>query len=304
MPEMAALSSKWRVYLCFSLMKKILVPVDFSECSRLAVEFAASFARKSSAEIYLLHVLESGETDSGLGSTGTWAGAEEVATVPYMIARLKIIKSQMQDFISKNGLTEIPVHDSIEVGDPAAKINHAAEKYAADIIVMGTHGVSGLKEIFIGSTAEKVVQHANRPVLSIKEKMSSMPANIIFASDFSSEAARVFETVKSFASVFQARIHLLNVVDRDDEFKKDKSLLNLRAFADRHDAADYPYSVLPAEKTEEGILLFSKEINADIIAIGTHGRRGLARFFNGSVSGELVNHSFCPVLTINFKEEK
>ena len=285
-------------------MKKILVPVDFSECSRLAVDFAANLARKTSGEIYLLHVLETGEPDAGMGSTGTWAGSEEVSTVPYMIGRLERVKTQMQNFISENGLTNLAVRDFVEVGEPHLKINDAAEKYGADLIAMGTHGVSGLKELFIGSTAEKVVQHANRPVLSIQEKITVNPSNIIFASDFTDEADKVFDTVKNFASIYQAQIHLLKVVDRDDEYKKKEYHAHLRAFATRHNVADYPFSILPAPKTEEGILLLSKEINADLIAIGTHGRRGLARFFNGSVSEELINHSYCPVLTVNFREEK
>ncbi|HYV53531.1 MAG TPA: universal stress protein [Chitinophagaceae bacterium] len=285
-------------------MKKILVPVDFSECSRLAAEFAVNLARKTSGEIYLLHVLEIEEPDQGLGSTGSWAGSEDVSTVPYMIGRLKRVKTQMNNFISENGLTGVPVNDSIEVGETSVKINDAAEKHDIDIIVMGTHGASGLKELLIGSVAEKVVQHANRPVLSIKEKRPGDPSNIIFASDFSEEAEKIFGTVNSFASIFNASLHLLKVVDRDDEDKKDESHAQLRAFAIRHHAEDNPYRILSAGKTEEGILLYSKEINADVIAIGTHGRRGLARFFNGSISGELVNHSFCPVLTVNFKMEE
>jgi len=284
-------------------MKKILVPVDFSECSRLAVDFAANLAQKTEGKIYLLHVLEMGETDAGLGTTGSWAGSEEVATMPYMMERLKSIKRKMENFISENGLKDLAVQDSLEVGEPYLKINHAAEKYGADIIVRGTHGISGFKELFIGSVAEKVVQHANRPVLSIKEKRAVTPANIIFASDFSEEADRIFETVRRFAAIFQAKIHLLNVTDEDAD-KRDENLQKLRSFASRHNASEYAYSVLGAEKTEDGILLYAKEINADIIAIGTHGRRGLARFFSGNVSGELVNHSFCPVLTVNFNEMK
>jgi nucleotide-binding universal stress UspA family protein len=286
------------------MMKKILVPVDFSDCSKLAANYASGIARKTSGEIYLLHVLDTAEPDMSLGSTGSWAGSEDVSTVPYMIGRLKRVKTQMQQFITEMNLSGLKVKDAVEVGEPYMKINEAAEKYEADLIAMGTHGVSGMQALLVGSVAEKVVQHANRPVLSIREKSQIPPVNIIFASDFSEEAGRVFDSVKKFASVFGATIHLLNVTDRDDETTNEESRLRLRAFAMMHHIEDYPFRIFPAATTEEGVLLFSKEIKADLIAIGTHGRRGLARFFIGSVSEELVNHSFCPVLTVNFKEKK
>jgi nucleotide-binding universal stress UspA family protein len=285
-------------------MKKILVPVDFSECSKLAVEYAANLVRKVSGELLLLHVLEIGETDSSLGSSGSWAGAEEVTTVPYMIARLKMVKKQMEDFIAEAGLEKIPVHDFAEVGEPHVRINEAAAKHHADLIVMGTHGVSGMKELFVGSVTEKVVQHTNRPVLSIKEKVELNPERILFASDFSEEADQIFNRVSDFASVFHSTIYLLKVIDSDSSEKREKSLAQLHAFAVKHHVPHLFQTILYAKSTEEGILRFAKNIQAGVIAIGTHGRRGLARFFNGSVSEELVNHSFCPVLTVNFREEK
>jgi len=284
-------------------MKKILVPIDFSDCSRLAVDFASNLARKVNGEIYLLYVLETEEPDTGLGSSGSWAGAEAVSTVPYMIGRLRRVKTEMENFISENGLNTANIHDSAEVGVPYIKINEAAEKYNAEVIIMGTHGVSGMQKVLIGSVAEKVVQHANIPVLTIKERKTVNPTNIIFASDFTEEADNIFEKVRDFAAIYNAKIHLLNVADRDDENKNEKQHSLLRTFAIRHNAEDFPYHIFPAAKKEEGILLYSKEINADLIAIGTHGRSGLARFFNGSISVELVNHSFCPVLTVNFKDK-
>src|SRR5689334_16761266 len=104
-------------------MKKILVPVDFSSCSALAVKFAANLAHKTSGELVLLHVLDEAEPDPGIGSSGSWAGAEEVATVPYMIARLKHVKTEMQKFINENALSGLHVLDVIEVGEPYMKIN-------------------------------------------------------------------------------------------------------------------------------------------------------------------------------------
>jgi nucleotide-binding universal stress UspA family protein len=270
----------------------------------IAVDYAANLAKKVSGEIYLLHVLQAGEVDTSMGTIGSWAGAEGVETVPSMMARLKLVKRQMVALIADRGLTNMNVQDFIEVGEPYMKINAAAEKYSADIILMGTHGISGLKELFIGSVSEKVVQHASRPVLAVKSKRSLSPSNIIFASDFKEEAHRIFEFVKNFAAIFNATIHLLKVVDSDSESVKAKSREAIHAFAQRHSTASSAIAIVHASKVEEGIQQFVKQIDGDLIVIGTHGRNGLARFFNGSVSEELVNHADCPVLTVNFREGK
>src|SRR5687767_9786563 len=122
-------------------MKRILVPTDFSDCSRHAMNFAANLARKAEGEIYLLHVFESGDIDMSSGAGGSWAATtEETMTVPYMIARLRLIKKQMHWFISEFPLKGLDIYDEVETGEPYIKINHAADKYEADIIVMGTHG--------------------------------------------------------------------------------------------------------------------------------------------------------------------
>src|SRR6185436_15978356 len=76
---------KWLIFLSLMSMKTILVPVDFSDCSALAVRFAVNLQKKDSGNIVLLHVLDEGETDTSLGTTGSWAGAEDVPTVPYMM---------------------------------------------------------------------------------------------------------------------------------------------------------------------------------------------------------------------------
>jgi nucleotide-binding universal stress UspA family protein len=282
-------------------MKNILVPVDFSACSALAVRFAANLANRTSGNLVLLHVLDEAEPDMSLGSTGSWAGAADVPTVPYMMARLKHVKTEMQNFIAENALSGLPVEDVVEIGDPAIKINAGAEKHEADIIVMGTHGTKDHSNLFIGSVADKVVQHARRPVVSIRELQSVNPSPILFASDFTDEADKIFDKAKEFASMFHSEMHLLKVIDEDNEDLKASTLNELNQFCERHQVNNVNRSVVYSRKTEEGILLHSKRIGAQLIALGTHGRKGLARFFNGSVSAELVNHSFCPVLTINLR---
>lgn len=280
-------------------MKRILVPTDFSECADRALQYAASFARKVSGEIYLIYVLSDEDEYSGISTSGEWRNIVTSPGVPAMIGLLKETKVMMED-IKKNPLLRgIPVYDNVEVGNAGPMINAAAEKYNADIIIMGTHGARGVTELLIGSTAEKVVQHAVRPVISIKERFTTEPSQIIFASDFTSEANNVFGFVKKFADTYDAKLHLLEV-STGARNKMREDIIN-QDFSVSFDGVEYPVNVYKDTSKEAGILHYAREINADLIAIGTHGRHGLARFFNPSVSEDLVNHSFCPVLTVNFK---
>lgn len=280
-------------------MKRILVPTDFSECATRALEFAASLAKKVSGEIFLIHVHED-ENEDTISTSGEWHSYVSSYTqeLPHMIGLLKETKALMEEIKKRDYLHGIPVHDNIEVGVPGIMINKAAEKYMADIIIMGTHGAKGLKEFFIGSTAEKVVQHADRPVLAIKEKFTRELKEIIFASDFTKEAEDVFGFVKKIAGIYNANLHLLEI---DTENGVEDNNLKNHSASMRFEGKDYPVIVYKDKTDEAGILHYAQQINADLIAIGTHGRHGLSRLFNPSVSEDLVNHSFSPVLTVKFR---
>ena len=278
-------------------MKKILVPTDFSDCADRALEFAATLAKKVSGEIYLIHVHSDEGEYSGLRTSGEWQSVIATPEIPPMIGLLKETKIMMEEIKKKPFMEGIPVHDNIEVGHPGIMINEAAEKYNADFIVMGTQGAKGLAGFFVGSTAEKVVQNAVLPVLSIKERFTTQPEQIVFASDFSEESGRVFGFIKEFAAIYNAKLNLLEV----DTPGRDKRTGDLKNFHATYDGVDYPVDSFKDVSKEAGILHYAKKINADLIAIGTHGRHGLSRFFNPSVSEDLVNHAFCPVLTVNFK---
>ncbi len=282
-------------------MKRILVPTDFSDYSRIALQFAANLAQKIAGRIYLVHVFDdNGVNLPGSVGSGAWAGSIESDEFPLVIDRLRRIKTNMQHFIKESAVPGVNIYDNVEGGLPNLKINQAAEKYNCDLIVMGTHGAKGFQEMFIGTTTEKVVQYATRPVLAIKENVNFNPSKIVFATDFSEESDDVFESVKSFAEIFNANIHLLTVNTSD--VNRDQIASRIQEFQRVHKAEHLQYTIFNDKKTEAGVRHFAKRFGADIIAIGTHGRHGIARFFNPSISEELVNHSFCPVLTVNFKK--
>jgi nucleotide-binding universal stress UspA family protein len=163
---------------------------------------------------------------------------------------------------------------------------------------MGSHGASGVKEMFVGSNAEKVVRNANVPVLVIKEEKQDFKIdNFVFASDFSVEIKKPFENVARFANEFGATLHLVNV-NTPNNFRSTRTAQNLMDnFISQFKVDNYQTHIYNDVNIEAGVLHLANDIKADLIGMCTHGRKGLAHFLNGSISESLVNHAQRPVMT-------
>lgn len=144
-------------------LRKILLPTDFSETSKEALKYAMSMAKEYSAEMTVLHVINEQLLTEGLN-------------LPRVISMQSIEKElckeaerQMDDFFKETGGAEgIKIKKAVIKGKPFLQIIRYAKENDIDLIVIGTHGRSGLEHIIFGSTAEKVVRKAPCPVLSVK----------------------------------------------------------------------------------------------------------------------------------------
>jgi nucleotide-binding universal stress UspA family protein len=140
-------------------IKTILVPTDFSDCSQEAMDYATSLAQGFHARIIFLHVME--PPVYGLDFTLT----------PYEVpAEMKQkLKDSIKRSVEETKKLNVDAEGYFVLGVPYAEIVKAAKKHEADLIVMGTHGRTGLSHFWIGSTAERVIQNAGCPVLTVKE---------------------------------------------------------------------------------------------------------------------------------------
>lgn len=141
-------------------LKQILVPVDFSECSRKALLYALPFARQFGAGITLLHVVEAAYA---LGEFG----AVEYPTLEADLR--KAAERRLGELAVEQIGTRVAFATRVRSGRPATEIAAAARELEADLIVIATHGHTGLKHVLLGSVAESVVRHAPCPVLTVRE---------------------------------------------------------------------------------------------------------------------------------------
>ncbi|MBC9796636.1 universal stress protein [Sinomicrobium weinanense] len=275
-------------------MKRILVPTDFSDEAEFALDAAAQFARKFGSEIYLLHILD----------LPIPMATSETGELPEAIFFMKLAHQKFEFFIDKPYLKGITVHETVESDSIPYGISQAVETNAIDMIVMGSGGASGLKEMFVGSNTEKVVRTAEVPVFTVKSRTDLTDIeSMVFASDFSPETAEPYKKAISFAEKFGATLHLL-FVNTPNNFVTTREAENrMNLFIKNGTPQKYTLNIYNDQTIEHGIIHFARAAGARIISLSTHGRKGLAHFFNGSISEDLVNHAMRPVITFKIPEE-
>jgi nucleotide-binding universal stress UspA family protein len=296
------------------LMRQIIFATDFSECAIEAQDYAVFLAQAYEAKLYIVHVPES----------PLWLGSN-AATVVYLEEaqkdgerRLGELEKQLAD----SGLKGVEVRHV--VGIPSEQINAVAREVAADLVVIGTHGRTGLGHIVLGSTAERVIKGAPCPVFTARsgrapcregEVVSSVHPSIqhiLAPLDFSSPALDAAEYAIQMAHHFGAAMTLLHVLEPiyydldlglgqiEQEWQKREHWRDqlsrlaelVRSFG------------LPAEAKirggvpAESIIACAKEQGCDLIVMGTHGRRGLFSLGYGSVAEAVLRQAPCPVLTV------
>ena len=274
-------------------MNKIIVPIDFSKHSEYALEVAAGLAKKNNAELLVLHMLE---LSSAL-LTNTSSQQQTNA-----IFLLKIAEAKFEEFLNKDFLEGITVTPIVKHFKVFSEVNDIAMEHDADLVVMGSHGTSGARDVFIGSNTEKVVRNADIPVFVVKNQIPDLKLEeVVFASDFKDECIRPYLNAQRLFKPLGSNFNLLYVNLPNENFRStieidtriadflQKADGNLDNMKNVHYHADY--------SVERGVINFSNKVGADIIAIPTHGRTGISHFFTGSVGEDVANHSTLPVIT-------
>ena len=184
-------------------MKKILVPTDFSKEAENALKVAAQLAKKENSEIYLLHMLELPLQEVDAMSSHS--------ALPEAMFFMKLAHQKFENLMASDYLEGITVHETVKSDTNFGNIIDKCHELNIDLIVMGSHGASGFKEMFVGSNAEKVVRTSDIPVLVIKNEHTSFNVkNFVFASDFKNDNKETYKQATDFASAFGSKIHLLN----------------------------------------------------------------------------------------------
>src|SRR5436190_4438783 len=248
-------------------MKNILVPCDFSKPAIDAFRFALDMASLSSGTVHLVNVIE-------------LPAMPNTALTPVRALGLPLRKEMsanaernFEKIRAKYKSENANVVSAVEFGVPAKGILAYAKKNSIDTIIMGSHGATGVKEMFVGSNTEKIVRTSPIPVIVVKEFYKGAVKDIVFAWAYECEGqAALIKELKNLQTFFGSTLHLV-WINTPANFTIDATTLRrLEAFAKSNKLKNYTISTFNDLYEEQGIIEFANSINADMIAMGTHGR--------------------------------
>lgn len=287
------------------MVGKILCPVDFSTPSQAALRVAARLAAAHGSELVVAHafhypaVMAANETPL----PGT--------TMKLLLADEKRFLDTAAQEARQLGATHVTT--AFLEGSPWRELVDLADK-GADLIVLGTHGRTGLKRLVLGSVAEKVTRHAPCSVLVVRDNPDGPRFDhVLCPVDFSDASPRVIERAEQFAEPGGTGLDLLHAIQLPLAASGDPMLidhiteLDTRASAALDRCADEVRArgrvtvrseVLSGNPSELVLAKAEEDRTIDLIAVGTHGRTGLERLVMGSVAENIVRHAPCSVLVV------
>jgi nucleotide-binding universal stress UspA family protein len=272
-------------------MKRILIPTDFSPCAKNALQIGAAVARATGAEVLLLHILYS--------PLGLEKMPAKMAEYPEVKAAVTKIKSSLKKETETPALKGIKVDTRIDIGTPAPSILLAARKWNAELIVIGSHGVSESDHPFVGSNAQKVLRGAECPVLSVqKDHTIKNPKQLTFASSFDNVNIKAFEKILVLAKALKAGVHLLHV-NTPVEFNSTRTINSkIDAFEKNFPRQKFTRALYSDSDVHTGVAGYLSEHPTGMVALMTKTRHRKPSYTLG-VTESVAYHSPVPVLSVN-----
>jgi nucleotide-binding universal stress UspA family protein len=279
-------------------MKKILVPCDFSTQAINAYRSAVHLATSSKGVIHMLNVVE-------------LPVLHDTVLMPVLNFEEELLKElkekakkEFKKLLAKHDPDNVKVIFEVRFGAVANTIVDYVKEQSIDVIVMGSHGVSGIREFLIGSNAEKIVRNSPVPVFVLKNYYKGPIKSIIFPNTLDTENQEdLVMKVKELQAFFKAQLRIV-WINTPLNFTSDPvTYSRLEKFAKRFMFKDYTTHVFNHHDEEQGILEFAQQTRGNLIAMGTHGRKGISHVLSGSLAENIVNHTENMVWTYSLKNE-
>lgn len=282
-------------------MNKILVPTDFSENAAKAAEYAALMADKSGATICFFHAIEPVADQVRQPFSLHDKFFKEVEN-----ARLRYLDEFRASIVEK--FPSVKTETFLDHGTSLGAILNFAEKFQPDLIVMGTKGASGLKEIFIGSIAAGVIGQSKWPVITVPgEYVVESIDTLLLATNHFEKENKLLNPVVEIARLFSAGIHAVVFVDTDTAVAVDYSnnAWELNNYVDylkrKFPGVSLKGELIDGKEFEDTIENYHKANSVDIIAMFTYHKNIWERIWKRSVTKKMAYHSKVPILAIPVK---
>ncbi|MDA9312718.1 universal stress protein [Vicingaceae bacterium] len=276
-----------------SQLNKILIPIDFPNTSKLALEYAANLCKAFDSELHLVHIYKTSTIDVLPNLTASSASLPNYEGLREMV--IEELNAVGEKFSKQNN---IAYNIEVKEGSVSKGIIASAKDCGADLIVIGTHGVSGFEEFFMGSNAYRVVTSSAVPLLTVQEHSDKMGfQNIVLPIDCSQHTRDKVSEVVALAELMGSKVHIAQLMREDD----DTAIMNLKVKQIEehldHKSIAHQTTVISNENIAEATLEFANKVVPDLIATMTD-QENYTGFFIGEYSQQIVNHSKIPVLSV------
>lgn len=290
-------------------IRQILCATDLSDASEPAWQEAQRLGGVCEADILVLHVV----APVVVAAEGYFPAAayQDLVDATHRDAHARL------DRLLGTADPRLKLRSRVEAGAAAQRILEVAREEAADLVVMGTHGRSGLGRLVMGSVADRVVRQATCPVVTVRARPAGAPsrslARICYATDFSPAARAAWAPARMLAELTGAEVDVLHVTLQPVADRHlTPALVGRMALAlEEHGRAEVERFLrtagLPRERVHvlmgrgvvaDQVVHWAGARSADLIVMGTHGWSGLLRWMLGSVAQRVVQTAPCPVLTV------
>lgn len=282
-------------------IKRILVPIDFSDTSLKALDEAIYMAKLTKATLTLLHVAET------VFPMDLNASEHYAVTINNLSEHEQEVFKRAAEYLKKlktklHNESEVEVNTIATAGWVKDEILDTAEKIKADIIVMGTHGVKGFKEFILGSNTFRVVNEADIPVISV-QKHTETPGfkKILVPFRDKPHSREKVDPAIYMAKLYGATIQVLGIDtgDTEQDYNKiEREANQIKRIVESHDV-NCEVDVRTTDYLSDKILKYAEERGSDLIVIMAQlDRESVSELFMGPLAQQIVNHSKIPVLSI------
>lgn len=273
-------------------LNKIRLLTDFSEVSENAVDYAILMAKKMALELEIMHIVN---------TPLDWVELtlEQENLYPEIKAEINQAKNKLNSLAHKFENNGIRTFQNLIFNIGVENIPKYIKEDKNSLLIMGSHGASGIKEHTIGSNAQQVIRKANCPVLIVKNKPTKPNLQqITFASTFDDQQHSAFKKIHSFSKLLDLKLALL-YINTPYNFKETADIEHmLNTFCEHCEEKNCDKITYNAYNEERGLKAFTQETQIDILAMATEGRSSFIQLFSPSLTESIINHLDVPVLSI------
>lgn len=281
-------------------MKNILVPTDFSDNAQNAFVYALHIAHKLGATLTTLHtytVRYYTPSDTDLSAIQDMLENE----VDIEFEEYKAATEKLRKIAEELGFGEVNMNHLLRKGFVTEEILDVIAGEGIDLIVMGTKGASGLKEVIMGSNTAKVIENATCPVLAIPQdaKFTNI-TKVVYATNCDEHDNLIIERVYQFAQLFNAELNCIHISFIDEAWDKEKLKEFEKLTQQAKQTPSLNFEVIESESVIDGLKTYAKNNQVSVIAMHTHKRNFFERIFLASYTQKMAYHTHLPLLSFAF----